>query len=136
MMWSDGNFADKLPNTLTERIKSSPIHQWIETAGIEVDPGYTTTDIEELLDYMELQSSMSPTLRVPIHELLLLRGEYPAYMTEEQGADFEEHRTRLMNQLEVGPFEARWLKDMFLPVVVDQWVQYSQENPPLDDEWQ
>ncbi len=135
MSW-DGEFAQQLPGSLAERLQASPIHQWIETAGIEVSPEYSTTDIQEFLDYVELQTSMSPDLRVPIHELLLLRGAYPPRMTEEQRGEFEDRRENLMNQLEVGPFEARWMRDMFLPIVVDQWTQYCDDNPPLDDEWQ
>lgn len=97
------------PPSYEKRLAGCPIHQW---ANID--------------DYLE-RAQVPPHLWRPFHELALTRGEYPKYMSSDQGREFGQHAVKIIKDFRIKPLDAHKMKDMF-EQLISQWVNQGAEN--------
>lgn len=100
----------KSSKSFEERIASCPIHQ--------------TVDVNGYISRFQIPEHVQRVF----HELILARGEYPKYMTQEQGKKFSRQAASLVREYEVSEQDGEPLRMMFAQLIEFWLGQGAQFN--------
>lgn len=116
------------PDSLAERIKTSPIHNWADMVGIEVAPDQRVTGVDGFLGFIEERTLMPEKMEEPFHELLILRGKFDPTISDDDVKTFGREARELTIRYELQPMEAQWLMHMLFIPVQAQWVEFCTDE--------